>query len=61
MNTQEEARDALYNVGNYINQIVADNCTLLRINSQLNTKIMNLEKDIAQLKNELQELKEQYG
>lgn len=53
MNSPEEARDALYNVGNYINQIVADNSTLLRINSQLNSKIMNLENEIAQLKKEL--------
>ena len=53
MNTPDEARDALYNVGNYINQIVADNSTLLRINSQLNSKIMNLENEIAQLKKEL--------
>ena len=53
MNSPDEARDALYHVGNYINQIVADNSTLLRINSQLNSKIMNLENEIAQLKKEL--------
>lgn len=53
MNNLDEARDALYNVGNYINNLVADNSTLLRINSQLNSKIMNMENEIAQLKKEL--------
>ena len=53
MNTPDEARDALYNVGNYINSLIADNSTLLRINSQLNSKIMNMENEIAQLKKEL--------
>ena len=53
MNNPDEARDALYNIGNYLNNLVADNSTLLRINSQLNSKIMNLENEIAQLKKEL--------
>lgn len=53
MNNPDEARDALYHIGNYINNLVADNSTLLRINSQLNSKIMNLENEIAELKKEL--------
>lgn len=53
MNNPDEARDSLYNIGTYINNLVADNSTLLRINSQLNSKIMNLENEIAQLKKEL--------
>lgn len=53
MNSPDEARDALYSIGNYINKLVADNSALLRINSQLNSKIMNLEKEIEQLKKEL--------
>ena len=35
MKTREEARDALYSVVDYINNLSSTNNTLLRINSQL--------------------------
>lgn len=52
MNSKDEAREALNSVGSYIDSIVNANNTLLRINSQLNSRIVNLENEIAELKKE---------
>lgn len=56
MNSGAEAREALNGVGSYIDSIVKENDTLLRINSQLEYRIVNLENEIAELKKERRSL-----
>lgn len=51
-----EAREALNSVGSYIDSIVNAKNTLLRINSQLNSRIVKLENEIAELKKERRSL-----
>lgn len=53
MKNREEAREALYSVGDYIDKLAADNDTLSRINSKLNSKIVDLQIENEQLKKEL--------
>jgi predicted RNA-binding protein Jag len=53
MKNSEEAREALYSVGDYIDKLVADNDTLSRINSKLNSKVVDLQIENEQLKKEL--------
>lgn len=56
MNSREEAREALNRVGSYIDSIINENNTLLCINSQLNSRIVNLENEIAELKKDRRSL-----
>lgn len=53
MKNSEEAREALYSVGDYIDKLVAEKETLLSINSKLNSKVVDLQIENEQLKKEL--------
>lgn len=53
MKNREEVREALYGVSDYIDKLAADNETLLRVNSKLQSRISDLEIENEQLKKEL--------